>query len=140
MPHRDKGVKLTAVAIPGNPFTDTPLSPTSFLPDANDVGHEDETALQESQRISREIDDRLVESKKAWDKKKKAPQILLLGTPRILCQNWPLSFCKPCPGQSESGKVCYFSSGFSLAKFRWTLEFCVEKSVPLASSSLRNPV
>lgn len=78
MPHKDRDVKLTAVVISNNP--DIRSFPTSFLPDVNNMDHEGETALQESQRISREIDERLMESKKAWDKKKKAPQILLLGT------------------------------------------------------------
>lgn len=92
MPHRDRAIKLVAVTIPENPFTDPHLSPTSFLPDVNDVRHEDETALEQSQRISREIDERLTESKKAWDKKKRAAQILLLGTPHTLCQNFATEF------------------------------------------------
>ena len=61
-----------------NPFTErwAATSPS----DTKEEAFAKERAFQEAQRISREIDEWLLESKKALDKKKKAAQILLLGT------------------------------------------------------------
>ncbi|KAF9467048.1 guanine nucleotide binding protein, alpha subunit [Collybia nuda] len=79
MPHKDRGIKPAPIEIPNHTLSETRFSPTSFLPDVNEMAFEDESGMEESQRISREIDERILESKRALDKKKKSVQILLLG-------------------------------------------------------------
>lgn len=65
-----------------NPFTErwAATSPS----DTKEEALAKERAFQEAQKNSREIDELLLESKKALDKKKKSAQILLLGKHNIL--------------------------------------------------------
>jgi hypothetical protein len=68
----------------------TPLKPVQddawsniFKPPPNETAEEKRERLmfqQEAQRISREIDESILESKKLLEKKKKAVKVLLLGT------------------------------------------------------------
>jgi guanine nucleotide-binding protein alpha-1 subunit len=60
-----------------NPFTErwAATSPSDTVEEAIAK----ERAFQEAQKVSRTIDERLLETKKALDKKKRAAQILLLG-------------------------------------------------------------
>jgi guanine nucleotide-binding protein subunit alpha len=54
-----------------------------FKPPPNETVEEKRERLarqQEAQRVSREIDEGILESKKALEKKKKAVKVLLLGT------------------------------------------------------------
>lgn len=61
-----------------NPFTErwAATSPS----DTKEEALAKERAFQDAQKVSREIDELLLESKKTLDKKKNAAQILLLGT------------------------------------------------------------
>ena len=63
--------------LPINPFNEhwSATSPS----DTHEEALAKERAFQEAQRISRQIDEKLLEAKKALEKKKKAVQILLLG-------------------------------------------------------------
>jgi hypothetical protein len=68
----------------------TPLKPVQddawsniFKPPPNETAEEKRERLvhqQEAQRVSREIDESILESKKLLEKKKKAVKVLLLGT------------------------------------------------------------
>jgi len=54
-----------------------------FKPPPNETAEEKRERLarqQEAQRVSREIDEGILESKKLLEKKKKAVKVLLLGT------------------------------------------------------------
>jgi hypothetical protein len=87
-----------------NPFTErwAATAPSDTKEDALAK----EKAFQEAQKISREIDEQLLEAKKAFDKKKKAAQILLIGA---YTTYWALLLFLillwVCVGQSESGKA-----------------------------------
>lgn len=59
--------------------------------------------MQDAQKISRKIDDYILEHKKALDRRKKAAKILLLGAFAFRISEAMLSFWPA--GQSESGKV-----------------------------------
>jgi membrane-bound lytic murein transglycosylase MltF len=60
-----------------NPFTERWAATAPS--DTREEAVAKEKAFQDAQKISREIDERLMEAKKVFEKKKKAAQILLLG-------------------------------------------------------------
>jgi hypothetical protein len=66
-----------------NPFSEqwSATSPS----DTHEEAVAKERAFQEAQQVSRLIDEKLLESKKALEKKKKAAQILLLGVSYPFC-------------------------------------------------------
>jgi guanine nucleotide-binding protein subunit alpha len=72
-----KEVVHTGRGLTPNPFTErwAATSPS----DTREEALSKEMAFQNAQKISRQIDEGLLESKKVMDKKKKAAQILLLG-------------------------------------------------------------
>lgn len=78
---KDK-LKLGGSFSPGNPFLTQQQS--HLREQADGEGPESARSLQEAQRISREIDESLQETKRALEKKKKAVRILLLGSPSPL--------------------------------------------------------
>jgi hypothetical protein len=63
--------------LPPNPFVQRWA--TTLPTDSREEAHAKEVAFQKAQKISREIDEKLSESKKVMEKKRKAAQILLLG-------------------------------------------------------------
>ena len=63
---------------------DDPFSTRPFPDESEEDNRQRMWALQEATRISREIDQSLLEAKKLLDKKKKATKILLLGRPLLL--------------------------------------------------------
>ncbi len=83
----------------------------------NGQGREQES--QDAQRISREIDEHLLETKKMLERRKRAIKMLLLGESRscvatIISRH---SCCILAQGQAESGKVGYLlflEDGFRL--------------------------
>lgn len=93
----------------------TPLKPVQddawsnlFKPPPNETAEEKRERLmfqQEAQRISREIDESILESKKLLEKKKKAVKVLLLGT-LITTTRLTVALTSPSQrsGQAESGK------------------------------------
>jgi hypothetical protein len=101
MPSRTKSAKPPAVKIPGrtHPYTGARMSTTSFDADRQSM---DQATLEESQRISKEIDERLSEAKKAFEKKKKAVQILLLGMRYVILLMFAASTTYDAPQDSQS--------------------------------------
>jgi len=108
---------------------DDPFSTRPFPDESEEDNRQRMWALQEATRISREIDQSLLEAKKLLDKKKKATKILLLGRP-LLTSVDPCSYIAS-KGQSESGKVRFtilFQSIVTIAN-RYPIEFTIEKLV-----------
>lgn len=74
---KDRGT-LTQLSPPGNPFQVARWSGAS--PGETEAeSHARVQAMQEAVKTSKEIDEWLLESKKALDKRKKAVKVLLLG-------------------------------------------------------------
>ena len=105
---------IAAKSFWSQPDPDDPLS-AALQPPADESPDDRAMRIRQQEdaaRVSKEIDEEIALSKKAYERRKKAIKILLLGAPTslpLLVPHIDLS-----PGQAESGKSTTLKSAFGL--------------------------